>query len=127
MPFSPLSSIRGSFQNKKKIQEEEGSSPSSGSNGSAEGVLVENMKLVTENITNTSSSETPQPMKMKVIVDEQVFEDYKINKNDLIGSIDQGTSSSRFLVFTKTGRILASAQMEHRQIFPPGEDKVKCL
>jgi chromatin remodeling complex protein RSC6 len=42
----------------------------------------------------------------------------------LVGSIDQGTSSSRFLLFTKHGRIVASAQKEHTQIFPVGEDKV---
>ncbi|OEU14625.1 glycerol kinase [Fragilariopsis cylindrus CCMP1102] len=36
----------------------------------------------------------------------------------LIGSIDQGTSSTRFLVFTQLGQIAASAQMEHTQIFP---------
>ena len=36
----------------------------------------------------------------------------------LIGSIDQGTSSTRFLVFTQLGQIGASAQMEHTQIFP---------
>lgn len=36
----------------------------------------------------------------------------------LVGSIDQGTSSTRFLVFTKLGSICASAQMEHTQIFP---------
>jgi hypothetical protein len=44
---------------------------------------------------------------------------------DLVGSIDQGTSSTRFLVFTASGKIAASAQMEHRQIFPSGEDKVR--
>jgi len=42
----------------------------------------------------------------------------------IVGSIDQGTSSSRFLVFTPKGEILASAQVEHTQIFPPGEDTV---
>lgn len=40
----------------------------------------------------------------------------------LIGSIDQGTSSTRFLLFNPMGRIVASAQMEHTQIFP--EDHV---
>ena len=40
----------------------------------------------------------------------------------LIGSIDQGTSSTRFLVFTNLGQIAASSQMEHTQIFP--EDHV---
>ncbi|KAL7567495.1 hypothetical protein ACA910_009508 [Epithemia clementina (nom. ined.)] len=35
----------------------------------------------------------------------------------LIGAIDQGTSSTRFLVFTKQGRIAAYAQDEHEQIY----------
>ena len=34
-----------------------------------------------------------------------------------IGSIDQGTTSSRFIVFDRAGRTIASAQREHRQIF----------
>lgn len=41
------------------------------------------------------------------------------DKNIFIGSIDQGTSSTRFLLFNQCGRIVASAQMEHTQIFPP--------
>lgn len=43
---------------------------------------------------------------------------------NLVGAIDQGTSSTRFLLFTVQGQIAASAQMEHTQIFPNGEDKV---
>ncbi len=40
---------------------------------------------------------------------------------DFIGAIDQGTTSTRFLVFDRGGRIVASAQKEHRQIYPqPG-------
>jgi len=40
---------------------------------------------------------------------------------DYIGAIDQGTTSSRFIVFDKTGRIVSVAQKEHEQIFPkPG-------
>lgn len=46
------------------------------------------------------------------------------NRNDFVGAIDQGTSSTRFLVFTKKGEIAAWSQMEHKQYFPPGEDKV---
>ena len=42
----------------------------------------------------------------------------------LVGAIDQGTSSTRFLVFTPLGEIAAWAQMEHTQVFPEGEDKV---
>jgi glycerol kinase len=37
---------------------------------------------------------------------------------DFIGAIDQGTTSTRFLIFDRAGRIVASAQKEHRQIFP---------
>lgn len=38
-----------------------------------------------------------------------------------IGAIDQGTTSSRFIVFDRSGRIVSSAQKEHEQIYPnPG-------
>ena len=38
-----------------------------------------------------------------------------------VGAIDQGTTSTRFIVFDRAGAAIASAQMEHRQIFPkPG-------
>ena len=40
---------------------------------------------------------------------------------DYIGSIDQGTTSTRFIVFDRAGRIVSSAQEEHEQIYPqPG-------
>jgi glycerol kinase len=35
-----------------------------------------------------------------------------------VGAIDQGTTSSRFIVFDRTGRIVSAAQKEHRQIYP---------
>ncbi|WP_027184207.1 glycerol kinase GlpK [Desulfovibrio inopinatus] len=38
-----------------------------------------------------------------------------------VGAVDQGTTSSRFIIFDERGRIKASDQKEHRQIFPkPG-------
>src|SRR5262245_19763126 len=38
-----------------------------------------------------------------------------------IGAIDQGTTSTRFIVFGRGGETIASAQMEHRQFYPqPG-------
>ena len=38
-----------------------------------------------------------------------------------VGSLDQGTSSTRFMLFTQAGALHASAQMEHAQSFPrPG-------
>ena len=41
--------------------------------------------------------------------------------SDHIGAIDQGTTSTRFIVFDPAGRIKAVAQKEHEQIYPnPG-------
>jgi glycerol kinase len=38
-----------------------------------------------------------------------------------IGAIDQGTTSSRFIIFDHSGAVISSAQKEHRQIYPqPG-------
>jgi glycerol kinase len=40
---------------------------------------------------------------------------------DYIGAIDQGTTSTRFIVFDRGGRLVATAQKEHEQIYPqPG-------
>ena len=39
-----------------------------------------------------------------------------------VGAIDQGTTSSRFIVFDRSGNIVASRQHEHAQIYPrPGQ------
>jgi len=41
--------------------------------------------------------------------------------NPYIGTIDQGTTSTRFIVFDRAARVVASAQKEHAQIYPqPG-------
>lgn len=41
--------------------------------------------------------------------------------SSFVGAIDQGTTSTRFIVFDQAGNIVASAQQEHQQIFPqPG-------
>ena len=38
-----------------------------------------------------------------------------------IGAIDQGTTSTRFIVFDRSGRMVSTAQQEHEQIYPhPG-------
>ena len=36
---------------------------------------------------------------------------------EYIGAIDQGTTSTRFIIFDRAGRILSCAQREHRQIY----------
>jgi len=35
-----------------------------------------------------------------------------------VGSIDQGTSSTRFMLFDRDGRVVAREQREHKQIYP---------
>ena len=41
--------------------------------------------------------------------------------SNYVGAIDQGTTSTRFIVFDRSGRIVSVAQKEHEQIFPqPG-------
>jgi glycerol kinase len=43
------------------------------------------------------------------------------NLPSYIGALDQGTTSTRFIVFDRVGHIVAAAQKEHRQIYPqPG-------
>ena len=40
---------------------------------------------------------------------------------DYIAAIDQGTTSTRFMIFDRAGRVAATAQKEHQQIYPqPG-------
>jgi len=40
---------------------------------------------------------------------------------DYVGAIDQGTTSTRFIVFNRAGQIVVTAQKEHEQIYPqPG-------
>ena len=40
---------------------------------------------------------------------------------DYVGAIDQGTTSSRFIVFDRSGNIISVGQKEHEQIYPrPG-------
>ncbi|HVR33609.1 MAG TPA: glycerol kinase GlpK [Acidimicrobiia bacterium] len=41
--------------------------------------------------------------------------------SELVGALDQGTTSTRFIIFDTSGSVVASDQQEHRQIFPqPG-------
>ena len=35
-----------------------------------------------------------------------------------VGSLDQGTTSTRFIVFNEFGEIVAQSQLEHQQILP---------
>jgi glycerol kinase len=44
-----------------------------------------------------------------------------IMAEQLLGAIDQGTTSTRFIAFSRQGEIVATHQLEHKQIYPqPG-------
>jgi glycerol kinase len=44
-----------------------------------------------------------------------------VTTGPLIGALDQGTTSTRFMIFDRAGRVMGVAQEEHRQFFPkPG-------
>ena len=45
----------------------------------------------------------------------------RITMADFVGAIDQGTTSTRFIIFDRGARIVAQVQKEHEQIYPrPG-------
>jgi glycerol kinase len=51
----------------------------------------------------------------------------ELETEHFVGSIDQGTTSSRFLIFNKHGEPVASHQVEFTQIYPnPGLAKRNC-
>jgi len=37
---------------------------------------------------------------------------------DFVGAIDQGTTSTRFMIFDHDGQVVGSHQLEHEQILP---------
>ena len=47
--------------------------------------------------------------------------DASVSGGSLVGAVDQGTTSTRFMIFDETGSVVASAQKPHAQHFPqPG-------
>ena len=47
-------------------------------------------------------------------------------EQSFVGSIDQGTTSSRFLIFNKDGEPVVSHQLEFKQIYPqPGYGELR--
>ena len=82
--------------------------------------------------TTTMATEANASYECKVSVNRSILAsllDPSQPPHALVGSIDQGTSSSRFLLVTSDGRILSTAQVEFEQIFPtssPYNDAGSC-
>ncbi|KAL7543211.1 hypothetical protein ACHAXR_012492 [Thalassiosira sp. AJA248-18] len=61
------------------------------------------------------------PYDCKVSVNQSILSsllDSSQSSSSLVGAIDQGTSSSRFLIVTSDGHMLSTAQVEFEQCFP---------
>ena len=51
----------------------------------------------------------------------ETFAKWTKSKRGYVLSVDQGTTSTRSIIFDAKGRVVATSQLEHRQIFPkPG-------
>ena len=61
----------------------------------------------------------PQPVPKKMVDSpEETHLDEKKLKKFYIGSIDQGTTSSRFIIFDGLGQPVAQHQIEFAQLYP---------
>ena len=68
--------------------------------------------------TTTTSAPSPEISTQTILTKEEQF---SMADKKYVAAIDQGTTSTRCMLFTKDGRPAASYQMEHEQIFPhPG-------
>ena len=69
-----------------------------------------------------ATSEDPSSPKLQEMREERVpQQDGDKLKNLYIGSVDQGTTSTRFLIFNGLGIPVASHQIEFKQLYPhPG-------
>lgn len=52
------------------------------------------------------------------VVTQKDWQNSDDSSSDFIGAIDQGTTSSRFLIFNTQGEPIAQHQMEFKQIYP---------
>jgi glycerol kinase len=72
-------------------------------------------------IENTSAQDTdPQPIPKEEVTDSSEGSqlDEKKLKQFFIGSIDQGTTSTRFIIFDGLGEPVAQHQIEFTQMYP---------
>ena len=87
--------------------------------------VVENPSKTSEPIHDTPSpTSANSDLKLEFFPEQLLRDDCGDAKEEqgtirpLVGAIDQGTSSTRFVLFNVQGKIVASAQMEHPQLYP---------
>lgn len=73
------------------------------------------------NLSHPTPPKSPQPIPKEEVFGDQVGEshlDEKKLKQFYIGSIDQGTTSTRFIIFDGLGEPVAQHQIEFTQKYP---------
>ena len=87
---------------------------------SVRGFALNNQKKpINQKFGKMTSSNTPK-YECKVSVSRSILSSLldPSSAKSLVGAIDQGTSSSRFLLVTSDGQLLSTAQVEFEQCFP---------
>jgi glycerol kinase len=77
--------------------------------------------MPTVNLSAPTPPEDPQPIPKEAVYGESTGEshlDEQKLKKFYIGSIDQGTTSTRFIIFDGTGQPVAQHQIEFTQKYP---------
>jgi len=85
--------------------------------------LINTPKLIGKSQFYAMTSQAKQQFPVKAWIDQATLKEGLKKGPELIGAIDNGTSSTRFILFTSQGRVAASAQVEYTQFFPSGGGK----
>jgi len=74
--------------------------------------------MAIEKTSKATQDVQPVPKEMKTNDPQEIKLDEQKLKKFFIGSIDQGTTSTRFIIFDGTGQPVAQHQIEFTQIYP---------
>jgi glycerol kinase len=90
------------------------------SSGEEQRALEQYAARVNHMIESAGQTSEPMPSTINEVVSDTEIR-WRAIMPDYVAAIDQGTTSTRFMVFDRGGRVVASAQSEHEQIYPrPG-------
>jgi glycerol kinase len=80
--------------------------------------LQQNHQKLEQRLDDFEKRGPPSPSGFEVVSSNDWHADAADTSAEFIGAIDQGTTSSRFLIFSKDGEPVAMHQMEFKQIYP---------
>lgn len=81
--------------------------------------LQQNHQKIEQRLYELEKRAPPSPASFELVSSRDWHGTEVIDTNaEFIGAIDQGTTSSRFLIFSKNGEPVALHQVEFKQIYP---------